>query len=117
MNALSPDHFLSLPRPDANLVLPAGVPDTSTLAAHDFDVDTRTGFMPPHPPLSRLSIKWELWEAALDLAMRERLQLGEKVDPLSEEAVKSEEWRAGIRSVSRHLLVKARIALFHIYNR
>jgi len=40
MLQLDPNHFLSLPRPDIFIGLPAGVPDTMTLAAHDFDVDT-----------------------------------------------------------------------------
>lgn len=66
MVILSPDHFLALPRPDILYGgAPAGAPDTSTLAAHDFDVDTRTGFMPPQPPLTRLPPQWELWELAL----------------------------------------------------
>ncbi|KAH9921846.1 uncharacterized protein B0H18DRAFT_1086002 [Fomitopsis serialis] len=49
------NHFLALPRPDHGLA-EAGTPDTSTLAAHDFDVDTRTGFMPPRPLLKRSEV-------------------------------------------------------------
>ncbi|KAI5985208.1 hypothetical protein EDC04DRAFT_2913939 [Pisolithus marmoratus] len=50
-------HFLSLPRgPGASLDNGPHldrIVDTTTLAAHDFDVDTRTGFMPP-----RLSVDY-----------------------------------------------------------
>jgi indoleamine 2,3-dioxygenase len=98
MDILSPDHFLSLPRPDVTFGPPAGVPDTTTLAAHDFDVDTRTGFMPPQPPLGRLPEQWEVWEATLDHAMCGKLQLGEKAE--REAAALSESWRAHVRNVS-----------------
>lgn len=46
------------------------MPDTSTLAAADFDIDVRSGFLPPEEPVRRLDgIEGELWEAALDRAM------------------------------------------------
>jgi indoleamine 2,3-dioxygenase len=97
---LSPDHFLPKPRPDPNLGPSAGVPDTSTLAAHDFDVDTRTGFMPPDPPLTRLPAKWEPWEAALDSAMNGQLESGEvAVSMPLPVAAHSEAWRIKIRQV------------------
>ena len=99
MAALPPDHFLSLPRPDVLLGPPAGVVDTTTLAAHDFDVDTRTGFMPPDPPLTRLPSQWESWEQLLDDAQLHQLQLGSKVDITEEEKARSEWWRAHISQV------------------
>jgi len=99
MAALSPDHFLSLPRPDVLLGPPAGVVDTTTLAAHDFDVDTRTGFMPPDPPLARLPSQWEPWEQLLDDAQLHRLQLGSKIDITEEEKSRSEWWRAHVSQV------------------
>ena len=99
MAALSPDHFLSLPRPDVLLGPPAGVVDTTTLAAHDFDVDTRTGFMPPDPPLARLPSQWEPWEQLLDDAQLHRLQLGSKLDITEEEKSRSEWWRAHVSQV------------------
>lgn len=100
MNVLSPEHFLSLPRPDVLLGPPTGVPDTTTLAAHDFDVDTRTGFMPPEEPLTRLPDGWEAWEATLDRALKSKLQLGEKFGISQGDAAQSESWRSLVREVS-----------------
>ncbi|KAH9176431.1 Indoleamine 2,3-dioxygenase [Lactarius sanguifluus] len=97
MAHLSPNHFLALPRPGVLVGLPAGVVDTTTLAAHDFDVDTRTGFMPPDPPLVRLPTQWEPWEQLLDDARVHRLQLGSKYDITDEEMVQSESWRVRVR--------------------
>ena len=101
MDVLSPDHFLSLPRPDATLGPPTGVVDTSTLAAHDFDVDTRTGFMPPQPPVKRLPLEWDAWETVLGDAMNSKLQLGEKFDISEDEMKQSEAWRGCVRMASR----------------
>ena len=99
MALLPPNHFLALPRPDVLVGPPAGVVDTTTLAAHDFDVDTRTGFMPPDPPLVRLDTRWESWEQLLDDAQTYRLQLGNKPDITDEETAQSESWRARVRQV------------------
>ncbi|KAH9957122.1 Indoleamine 2,3-dioxygenase [Russula dissimulans] len=93
MAFLPPNHFLALPRPDVLVGPPAGVVDTTTLAAHDFDVDTRTGFMPPEPPLARLPLQWEPWEQLLDEAQSKRLQLGRKSDITDKEKTRSESWR------------------------
>ncbi|KZT02261.1 Indoleamine 2,3-dioxygenase [Laetiporus sulphureus 93-53] len=95
---LPPDHFLALPRPDHGLAA-AGTPDTSTLAAHDFDVDTRTGFMPPQPPLARLPQEWEPWEAALDEALNNRLQLAEKRGLTEVEEAQSDRWRKRVKEL------------------
>ncbi|KAG1887085.1 Indoleamine 2,3-dioxygenase [Suillus subluteus] len=96
---LPPDHFLLQPRQDFVLGVQEGHIDTSTLAAHDFDVDTRTGFMPPDPPLSRLPAQWELWETALDAAMQEKLQLAVKLGLTAEEKNSSESWREHVRQL------------------
>ncbi|KAG2154008.1 Indoleamine 2,3-dioxygenase [Suillus clintonianus] len=96
---LPPDHFLLQPRQDFLLGANEGHVDTSTLAAHDFDVDTRTGFMPPDPPLSRLPIQWELWETALDAAMQAKLQLAIKSGLTSDEKQSSESWRGHVRQL------------------
>lgn len=85
--ALNPSHFLA-PRPI-----------TSTLAAHDFDVDNRTGFMPPRPPLRRLPPQWELWESLLDRAKSEEIQLGIKPDLTDEAKSTSEKWRRDVRAM------------------
>ncbi|KAF8072251.1 Indoleamine 2,3-dioxygenase [Lyophyllum atratum] len=97
---LGSSHFLSLPRPDVLAGPPAGVPDTTTLAAHDFDVDTRTGFMPPQPPLSRLPLEWESWESTLDEARRLQLKLGDTPNISDDEREKSETWRRHVRNLA-----------------
>lgn len=96
---LPPDHFLLQPRQDFLLGVQEGHIDTSTLAAHDFDVDTRTGFMPPDPPLSRLPAQWELWEAALHSAMQKKLQLAVKPGLTTEEKNSSVSWREHVRQL------------------
>ncbi|KAI9061196.1 Indoleamine 2,3-dioxygenase [Trametes sanguinea] len=93
LNTLPPSHFLNLPRPDVFVPTLAGTPDTSTLAAHDFDVDTRTGFMPPQPPLTRLPSAWEPWEAALDDAIDSKLQHADKPGLTDAEKAESARWR------------------------
>ncbi|KAJ3569934.1 hypothetical protein NP233_g4732 [Leucocoprinus birnbaumii] len=60
---LPSNHFLTQPRPDPFQQLQSGFVDTTTLAAHDFDVDNRTGFMPPQP-LSHLAERVEKMDAA-----------------------------------------------------
>lgn len=100
IDTLPPDHFLALPRPDVHNGPPAGTPDTSTLAAHDFDVDTRTGFMPPQPPLLRLPQKWEEWEETLDDAILRKLQLADKVGITEADKLRASDWQARVRKVS-----------------
>ena len=96
-----PQHFLALPRPDVTLgPLPHGLTDTTTLAAHDFDVDNRTGFMPPEPPLARLPSEWETWEAILDSALTKRLKLYNGFNTTDDNRVESAAWREGVRKVS-----------------
>ncbi|KAK7027245.1 hypothetical protein VNI00_015334 [Paramarasmius palmivorus] len=96
---LPPDHFLSLPRPDSFQQQLAGAVDTTTLAAHDFDVDNRSGFMPPHPPVARLPSEWEAWEQVLDAAIAERLQLGAKPGLSIREREQSALWRARVQEL------------------
>ena len=105
MNTLPPNHFLNLQRPDVFVPTIAGTPDTSTLAAHDFDVDTRTGFMPPQPPLTRLPSAWEPWEAVLEDAIRSRLQLADKLDLSEKDETDSERWRNTVREVSIRIVI------------
>jgi indoleamine 2,3-dioxygenase len=92
-------HFLSLARPQTNFERPQGVTDTTTLAAHDFDVDNRTGFMPPQPPIDRLPAQWEPWEVLLEQAIHDKLQLGETPDLSAFEIAKSSQWRARVSEV------------------
>jgi indoleamine 2,3-dioxygenase len=99
MDAIPPDHFLALSRLDGLLGSSESTYDTSTLAAHDFDVDNRTGFMPPQAPPSRLPADWEAWELILDSAIAESLQLGDKPGITQMEMSRSESWRQRIREV------------------
>lgn len=105
MDQLPPNHFLNLQRPDVFLPAAAGTPDTSTLAAHDFDVDTRTGFMPPQPPLTRLPRAWERWEAVLEDAIDSHLQLADKLDLTEKDEAESERWRNTVREVSLQIVL------------
>ncbi|KAJ7471377.1 Indoleamine 2,3-dioxygenase [Mycena galericulata] len=99
MDSIPPDHFLALSRLDGLLGSSESVYDTSTLAAHDFDVDNRTGFMPPQAPPSRLPLEWEAWELALDAAIAESLQLGDKPGLSQAEMSRSEAWRKRVREL------------------
>ncbi|KAH0832855.1 Indoleamine 2,3-dioxygenase [Lanmaoa asiatica] len=94
---LPPDHFLNKPRPDFVVGGVDGFVDTTTLAAHDFDVDTRTGFMPPDPPVSRLPTEWESWETILDQAVSTKLQLAVKSGLTEGEIAHSASWRESVR--------------------
>jgi indoleamine 2,3-dioxygenase len=66
----------------------------------DFNVDPQTGFMTPQPPLARLPAPWTLWEAILDDAQQENLQVGNKAGILEVERVKSKVWRRRVSEVS-----------------
>jgi hypothetical protein len=121
-NTLPLNHFLSLERPDVAVGPPIGVVDTTTLAAHDFDVDMRTGFMPPQPPLTRLPTYYEPWEVILEDAIHRKLQLGDKIGLLASDAASSEAWRARVRQVLsqrlRYILpLTPSIAGYHTYDR
>ncbi|KAJ6561790.1 Indoleamine 2,3-dioxygenase [Mycena capillaripes] len=99
MDSIPPDHFLALSRLDGLLGSSESTYDTSTLAAHDFDVDNRTGFMPPQAPPSRLPADWEAWELVLDGAIADRLQLGDKPGITPAEKSRSETWRQRVREL------------------
>jgi indoleamine 2,3-dioxygenase len=96
---LGSNHFLSLPRPDVASGPLHGIVDTTTLAAHDFDVDPRTGFMPPQAPISRLPPAWESWECTLEDAIAYHLKLGDSPGLSEFEQAKSELWRSQVRNV------------------
>ncbi|KIJ52348.1 hypothetical protein M422DRAFT_25967 [Sphaerobolus stellatus SS14] len=95
MQGFPADHFLSLPRPGVSHLGPA--PDTSTLAAHDFDVDVRTGFMPPQPPPAHLSDEYRVWEDILEEATTKRLKLGDVSD--AQAAGESAAWRRRVEEM------------------
>jgi hypothetical protein len=75
------------------------MPDTSTLAAADFDVDVRSGFLPPEEPVRRLEgIEEELWENALDKAQSLPLRIGGGGQSVTlRERRAAHEWRRSIR--------------------
>ena len=80
---------------------PQARPDTSTLAAADFDVDVRTGFLPPEPPVNRLPPQYDAWEDLLVEAKIVKLALGRDAmihDPITEG--KHRRWRRAVRAVS-----------------
>jgi indoleamine 2,3-dioxygenase len=83
--------------------------DRTTLAAHDFDVDTRTGFLPPQAPLSRLPAPWEEWEETLEKAILSRLQLGDKPDLQQVEKDKSQRWRDRVKKVRDFIMFETKI--------
>ncbi|KAG6840454.1 hypothetical protein C0991_006630 [Blastosporella zonata] len=91
-------HFLSRARPDIPVKKFAGVFNTTTLAARDVDVDTRTGFMPPQPPIYRLPTAWQPWKFILDQAKRLRVRLGDTPGLPDGECLKSESWREQVRN-------------------
>ncbi len=71
----------------------------SSVQGHVFDVDERSGFMPPEPPIARLPERWNAWETALECAIAAKLQTGDKVGLTPLEASTSCEWRMCIREV------------------
>lgn len=116
MNNLAGNHFLLYARPDVFDGGSSCVPDTTTVAAHDFDVDTRTGFLPPQPPISRLPSGWEDWEVVLDDAISSRLQLGEKSNLCESEKRASERWRSRVRNVRVSCYFSGRSTDFVFYS-
>lgn len=113
---LDPDHALarlrispaaprSSEKPNSDLKYFVSPPlDTSTLAAHDFDVDARSGFMPPAAPVERLPSEWKEWEEALDDAMNAKLRVGDSSDITPDETERAQLWRKRVASVSGIIL-------------
>lgn len=77
-------------------------PDTTTLAAADYDVSVHTGFLPPDEPVQRLELDgWVVIEECFEAGQVEALALeGAAVGRLSDE------WRERVREVSRPLRVR-----------
>ncbi|ODO07543.1 tryptophan 2,3-dioxygenase [Cryptococcus wingfieldii CBS 7118] len=107
---LPPDHFLALAPSfnQGNYEFPSGAPstasaasnglapNTASLASADFDVDVRTGFLPPSKNVARLSGYYEMWEEALDAARGSGVGDGLQVGGRRE---KDQLWRAGVASL------------------
>ena len=64
-----------------------------------FNVHERSGFLPPTPPPTRLSSTYEPWEVTLDLAIQQRLHLGDDPSITEEQKATNEEWRAAVRDM------------------
>jgi len=82
--------------------------DATNFAWNNFGIDAHTAFL-ANPPLSRLPPEWEAWEAALDDAVQQKLQLGALRGLSEDEKQKSEEWRSRVRDVNIHF----RLDLYH----
>jgi len=101
---LPQNHILAFPRPSPTCPHLERAFDITTVAAHDFDVDPRTGFMPPDPPIARLPADWASWEDALDRAIASRLRVADSsdssdsVDPSDLE--RASQWHTALREVS-----------------
>lgn len=100
---LPPGHFLALPPSYAEVSDPSSsgtsshaanglAPNVASLAAADYDVDVRTGFLPGSKNIERLSASWDLWEDALAAARSAGLRLG---GPREQDRL----WRQGIEMV------------------
>jgi len=101
---LPPGHFLALPPSYAQPSDPSSsgtsshasnglAPNVASLAAADYDVDVRTGFLPGSKNIERLPASWDLWEDALAAARSVGLRLG---GPREQDRL----WRQGIEMVS-----------------
>ena len=67
----------------------------------DFEVDYKTGFLPPQHPISSLPEEFDLWESALASA-HDCLSLGEdKSAAAVAKRESSRRWRQALESVSR----------------
>ena len=99
---LPQNHILAFPRPSPTSPQRGHVFDTTTVAAHDFDVDARTGFMPPDPPVARLPADWAPWEEVLDRAIESRLRVADAPDRLeAADLDRASQWHVLLRRVSQ----------------
>lgn len=105
VKALPPGHFLALPptfsndpRTSQSTASHAATeaPNVASLAAADFDVDVRTGFLPPGVNVARLPEPYDVWEEALDAASGENPGDGLRLGGGSRE----EAWRAAMDSMA-----------------
>ncbi|ETS64101.1 hypothetical protein PaG_01336 [Moesziomyces aphidis] len=91
----------AVPRPAGFSTVDGQIPDTSTLAAADFDVDVRSGFLPPEAPVLRLTGPHaDHWEHALDQAKRIPLmQGGGGVTITPQQRLLARRWRRSLRDM------------------
>lgn len=115
---LPPGHFLALPptfsndeRTSLTTESHAGLgsaPNVASLAAADFDVDVRTGFLPPSANVSRLPPPYDVWEDALAAASGEGPGLGIRLGGGRPE---DEAWRAAVADMAVLDIAELRVAL------
>lgn len=99
---LAAGHVLSRPRISPNYQaspLRPQVLDTTTLAAESWDVDGRSGFMPPEPPVARLPAEWDAWENILQVAIGARFTVGDTPDITPEETDRALQWREAVQNM------------------
>lgn len=107
-NMLPTKHFLSLPPSYAQPSQPSSsgtsshasgglAPNVASLAAADFDVDVRTGFLPANKNVERLPADWSLWEEALLAAKGDNINDGLRLKGPRESDLL---WRQGVETVS-----------------
>lgn len=103
--SLPPGHFLALPPtfsndPGTSITTASHAaptaPNVASLAAADFDVDVRTGFLPPKANIERLPAPYDVWEDALKAASGDRPGDGVR---LGGGRPKDEAWREGVRAM------------------
>ncbi|SPO28578.1 related to BNA2 - tryptophan 2,3-dioxygenase [Ustilago trichophora] len=91
----------AVPRPAGFSTVDEHIPDTSTLAAADFDVDVRSGFLPPEAPVQRLSGPHaDHWEHALDQAKSIPLMQGGGGATITQhQRLLARRWRRSLREM------------------
>ena len=95
-----PTHFLSQSRHTRALgPRPGDTYDVSTVAAADYDVDVRSGFMPPREPVARLDGDFEIWEDILDVAVGRVKLSSDLADASEDEKSFVGKWRDRVRQV------------------
>lgn len=95
-----PTHFLSQSRHTRALgPRPGDTYDVSTVAAADYDVDVRSGFMPPTEPVARLDGDFEIWEDVLDAALGRVKLASDLADASEDEKSFVGRWRDQVRQV------------------
>lgn len=95
-----PTHFLSQPR-HTRAAGPrlGGSFDVSTVAAADYDIDVRSGFMPPAEPIARLGDEFVVWEDVLDAAIGQMKLAPDLADASEDEKRYIDLWRERVRQV------------------
>lgn len=99
-SSVPPTHFLSQSRHTRALGPRSGdTYDVSTVAAADYDVDVRSGFMPPAEPVARLEGDFEAWEDVLDAAAGRIRLASDLAEAPEDEKHYVDQWRDRIRQV------------------